>query len=51
MAATKRWQKARDVERQIERAERLWLRARELLDEALDILRGLNGGDSYGEDD
>jgi len=51
LMATERWREARRVERQIERAERLWLKARELLDEALGILEALNGGDSYGEDD
>ena len=50
LVATERWREARRVERQIERAERLWLRARELLDEVLSILEVLSGGDGYGED-
>ena len=49
MVATQRWREARRVERQIERAERLWLRARELLDEVLSILGTINGGDEYEE--
>jgi len=49
LVATQRWREARRVERQVERAERLWLRARELLDEVLGILGTINGGDEYEE--
>ncbi|RLF07646.1 MAG: hypothetical protein DRJ69_06955 [Thermoprotei archaeon] len=48
LVATQKWRKARRFERQLERAERLWRKAEELLNEALSILEILKG-EGYGE--